>query len=131
MRRMLVIKDCDELLHAEAKARSGQALSRLLNLADRAVGQGQRLILCLTTNEPIHPLHPAFVRPGRCLAAIEVGRFTAGESRAWLTERGVAADVATRSVGPAGLTLAELHAIVRGEPDGFAGRSADLPGQYL
>lgn len=60
--RMLVIEDCDELLRADVKERSGQALSLLLNLADGAVGQGQRLIMCLTTNEPIHRLHPALVR---------------------------------------------------------------------
>ena len=129
--RMLVIEDCDELLHADAKARSGQALSRLLNLADGAVGQGQRLIICRTTNEPIHRLHPALIRPGRCRAAIEVGRFPAAESRAWLVVRGVPDDVAVRSVPREGLTLAELHAIVRGDFDVSVGRVSDMPGQYL
>ena len=129
--RMLVIEDCDELLRADAKERSGQALSRLLNLADGAVGQGQRLIMCLTTNEPIHRLHPALVRPGRCLASIQVGRFERVAAVAWLLERGIAADVARVAVGSEGSTLAELHAVLRGDAAISVAESNVLPGQYL
>jgi hypothetical protein len=60
---LLVLEDCDELLSAEAKERSGQALSRLLNVADGLVGQGLRVLVCLTTNEPVQRLHPALRRP--------------------------------------------------------------------
>ena len=72
---MLVLEDCDELIRADAKRGAGQALSRLLNLTDGVVGQGLDVLVCLTTNEDLHRLHPAITRPGRCLAEIFVGEF--------------------------------------------------------
>jgi hypothetical protein len=41
-RRLLLLEDCDELIGADAKRASGQALSRLLNLTDGLLGQGRR-----------------------------------------------------------------------------------------
>jgi hypothetical protein len=70
--RLLVLEDCDELLQADAKRRTGQALARLLNLTDGLIGQGLAVLVALTTNEPLASLHPAVVRPGRCLAEIHV-----------------------------------------------------------
>lgn len=104
--RLLVLEDCDELVRADAKLQSGQALARLLNLTDGMVGQGLDLILAVTTNEPLAGVHPAVVRPGRCLAQIEVGRLSPAEARAWLGR--------PAAVGPEGATLAELYAL-RGE----------------
>ena len=77
--RVLVIEDADELLREDAKTRVGQALSRLLNLGDGILGQGLRVIVLITTNEPIQRLHPALLRPGRCLDEIEFRKFTAAE----------------------------------------------------
>ena len=77
--RVLVIEDADELLREDAKSRVGQALSRLLNLGDGILGQGMRVIVLITTNEPIRRLHPALLRPGRCLSDIEFRKFTAAE----------------------------------------------------
>lgn len=60
----------------------------------------------MTTNEDLERLHPAVVRPGRCLARIEVGPLTHRESVNWLgTEEGI---------GREGATLAELYALRRG-----------------
>lgn len=101
--RLLVLEDCDELIRAEAKQGSGQALSRLLNLTDGLLGQGLDVIVCVTTNEPLSRLHPAVVRPGRCLAHIEIGPLPRGEAAAWL-------GTAT-GIGPEGATLAELYAL--------------------
>lgn len=84
--RLLVLEDCDELIQGDAKNRSGQSLARLLNLSDGLLGQGQKLLVALTTNEPIGKLHPAVTRPGRCLAEIEVGYLSAEEASAWLGE---------------------------------------------
>ncbi|MEZ5234202.1 MAG: hypothetical protein R2749_16065 [Acidimicrobiales bacterium] len=81
---LLVLEDCDELLRPDAKQASGQALGRLLNLTDGMVGQGLRVLVCLTTNEELWRLHPAVTRPGRCLGQLEVGRFTRTEAAAWL-----------------------------------------------
>ena len=104
--RLLLLEDCDELIRGEAKHTAGQALSRLLNLTDGLLGQGRNVLVGVTTNEDLERLHPAVVRPGRCLARIEVGALTRKESVNWLgTEEGV---------GREGATLAELYALRRG-----------------
>lgn len=106
--RMLVLEDCDELIRAEAKESSGQGLSRLLNLTDGLFGQGRDVLVAITTNEPLTRLHPAVVRPGRCLAQIEVGPLSRNEAVEWLgTAEGVPAG---------GCTLAELYALRAGAP---------------
>jgi Domain of unknown function (DUF5925)/ATPase family associated with various cellular activities (AAA) len=104
--RLLLLEDCDELIHEHAKAGTGQALSRLLNLTDGLLGQGRRVIVAITTNEDLAVLHPAVVRPGRCLARIEVGPLPYPEAAAWLgTGTGI---------DPAGATLAQLYALRSG-----------------
>ena len=60
-------------------------------------------------------MHPAVVRPGRCLARIEVGPLTRAGAVHWLgTEEGIGRD---------GATLAELFALRRGT------RPASVPAQ--
>ena len=122
-RRLLVLEDCDELLRADAKAGAGQALSRLLNVTDGLLAQGTELLVALTTNEPLSRLHPAVVRPGRCLAQIEVGRLSPRESRHWLGQ--------SVPVAAEGATLAELFALHQGHnrPQAVAPQSST--GQYL
>lgn len=104
--RLLVVEDCDELISGDARAAAGQALSRLLNLTDGLLGQGRDVLVAITTNEPLTALHPAVVRPGRCLAQVEVGRMSPAEAAAWLAGTGVAAEGR-----PDGATLAELFAL--------------------
>lgn len=104
--RLLILEDCDELIRAEAKSSAGQALSRLLNLTDGMLGQGRRVLVALTTNEPLAALHPAVLRPGRCLAQLHVGRLSVPEAQRWL----VAQDVDV-PVPASGATLAELYAL--------------------
>jgi Domain of unknown function (DUF5925)/ATPase family associated with various cellular activities (AAA) len=119
--RLLVLEDCDELIRGEAKQTAGQALSRLLNLTDGMLGQGRNVLVAITTNEELYRLHPAIVRPGRCLAQIEVGPLTAGEASTWL---------GSQVDGPA--TLAELYARRDGNgPAGTAAPPAPPTGQYL
>jgi hypothetical protein len=69
------------------------------------LGQGQRCLLLVTTNEPIGRLHPALRRPGRCWAQIEFTPFSGREAATWLRRRG-----ALRRA-PGGATLAELFAL--------------------
>ncbi len=69
-----------------AKERNGQAMARLLNVADGVVGQGLRVLFCLTTNEDLRALHPELVRPGRCCVSLQIGRFTEAEANSWLQE---------------------------------------------
>jgi hypothetical protein len=119
--RLLVLEDCDELVRGEAKQAAGQALSRLLNLTDGMLGQGRNVLVAITTNEELHRLHPAVVRPGRCLAQIEIGPLTADESTTWL---GSPVDQPT--------TLAGLYALREGSGPASAQAPAAAPiGQYL
>ncbi|MDG4863735.1 DUF5925 domain-containing protein [Streptomyces sp. T-3] len=124
--RLLLLEDCDELIRGEAKHTAGQALSRLLNLTDGLLGQGRNVLVGVTTNEDLERLHPAVVRPGRCLARIEVGSLTRSEAANWLgTEEGIGRD---------GATLAELFALRRGtSPTSVPDQRAGSPdsGLYL
>jgi hypothetical protein len=110
--RLLVLEDTGELLAADAKDRTGQGLSRLLNVVDGIIGQGLRVLVLVTTNEELTALHPAVVRPGRCAAQIEFPRFSAEEAERWLAERGLPAEQRQA-------TLAELfggHSGIRPAP---------------
>ena len=104
--RLLVLEDAGELVAAEARAETGQALSRLLNVSDGLLGQGLNLCTLITTNEPIERLHPAVLRPGRCAAQIEVPPLDVETANRWLAQQGNGASVS----GP--LTVAELFAQV-------------------
>ncbi|MFM9367918.1 DUF5925 domain-containing protein [Streptomyces sp. Da 82-17] len=126
--RLLLLEDCDELIRGEAKHTAGQALSRLLNLTDGLLGQGRNVLVGVTTNEDLERLHPAVVRPGRCLARIEVGGLTRAESLDWL---GPDFPDREEAVGRDGATLAELFALRRGTtptsvPDQRVGADAGL-----
>ena len=101
--RLLLLEDCDELIRGEAKQRTGQALSRLLNLTDGLLGQGRRVLVAITTNEDLTRLHPAVTRAGRSLARIEVPPLPVGEAVAWLGS--------SVGVPQGGATLADLYAL--------------------
>jgi hypothetical protein len=121
--RLLMLEDCDELINGEAKASAGQSLSRLLNLTDGLLGQGRNALIAITTNEDLTSLHPAVVRPGRCLASIRVGRLPYAEAVAWL---GTSA-----GIGPDGATLAELYALRTGAQPVTVPTIAPATGMYL
>jgi SpoVK/Ycf46/Vps4 family AAA+-type ATPase len=106
--KLLILEDTGELLAADAKAQTGQGLSRLLNVVDGIIGQGLRVIVLVTTNDDLRQLHPAVSRPGRCLAKIEFVPFTPDEAEAWLTRNGVEGDATAG-------TLATLFGTAAGE----------------
>jgi hypothetical protein len=122
--RLLILEDCDELIHAEAKSSSGQGLSRLLNLTDGMLGQSRDVLVAISTNEDLSRLHPAVTRPGRCLAQLEIGKLSAAEARTWLGDH-PAAGFATES------TLAELVALRDGRGDIAVTAAAPDSGMYL
>jgi hypothetical protein len=106
--RLLVLEDTGELLGPDAKVDTGQGLSRLLNVVDGLLGQGLRLLVLITTNEPLAKLHPAVIRPGRCAAVVEFNRLSVEEANRWLETHGCATP-ATHSH-----SLAELYGIDAG-----------------
>jgi len=94
--RIVVIEDADEI--AEKGGTRGAGISRLLNATDGIVGATSNLLILLSTNAPPSSLDAALVRPGRCLATIEFGPFSASDASARL---GLSVDSAK--------TLAELY----------------------
>ena len=123
--QVVVLEDCGEYLAPDAKHVAGQALSRLLNVCDGALGQAMKVLVLVTTNESLHTLHPALSRPGRCLAEVSFGRFDREAIEAW------AVDAAVEPPAASSATLAELYAHAEGraqrttvrEAFGFAARS--------
>ena len=109
--KVLVVEDSDELIRAKARRPSGSSFGTLLNLTDGILGHGLRVLLLLTTNEPVQTLHPAIVRAGRCLADIEFARFSRTQAIEWLGSTG--------SPPPGDATLAELYRR-RGDVDTIA-----------
>lgn len=121
--RLLLLEDCDELIRGEAKHAAGQALSRLLNLTDGLLGQGRNVLVGVTTNEDLQRLHPGVVRPGRCLARIEVGALSRTEAVNWLgTGEGISRE---------GATLAELFALRKGASPAALPPQSDREGSGL
>jgi hypothetical protein len=104
--RVLLLEDAGELISKDARSQTGQGLSRLLNLVDGLIGQGLRILCLITTNEELKSLHPAIVRPGRCLANIKFRPFTPEEAQEWLNIHGYEKDIEN------GLSLAELYAVL-------------------
>lgn len=105
---MLVLEDSDEFLTTDAKERSKQGLSRLLNLTDGIVGQGLNLLVFMTTNEPIDKLHAAVAREGRTIANVEFPPFPVDEANGWLRRHGSAFRVSDKTI------LSDLYAALRG-----------------
>lgn len=102
--RLLIFEDAGELLATDARERTGQGLSRLLNVVDGFIGQGLRTLMLITTNEDFTKLHPAVARPGRCAANLSFSPLGPDESARWAEVNGI--------VIPRGVhTLAELYAI--------------------
>ena len=127
--KVLVVEDADELIRADARKEAGASLGRLLNLTDGILGHGLRVLLLITTNEPMRALHPAVVRPGRCLADVQFRAFSFAEAAEWL---GDAAPVPS-GVSAEHLTLAELYR-ARGDLDPIVSGDHEQvrrPGSYL
>ena len=114
-----MIEDADELLRPDARMRSGAVLSRLLNASDGLIGQGLKVLVLLTTNQPRVVIDPAILRPGRCLAEIAFHRFDVDGGAAWL-------DNGSRP--PRAVSLAELYRLRSG---GTLDDDIPPPGQYL
>jgi hypothetical protein len=87
--RLLIFEDTGDLLAADARERTGQGLSRLLNLVDGFIGQGLRTLILITTNDELGKLHPAVSRPGRCAVQIKFDEMSGPESQAWGKANGI------------------------------------------
>ncbi|MGH2662487.1 MAG: AAA family ATPase [Actinomycetota bacterium] len=108
---VLVLEDMGEILAPDARMQMGQGLSRVLNLMDGFLGQGLRLLMLVTTNEPIERIHPAVSRPGRCAAQVEFLELAANEVEAWFASRKTPVP---DSLTGAAATIANVHAALSG-----------------
>lgn len=79
--RLFILEDAESLLR---KQDGSAAMTKLLNLSDGLLGQGLRCLFLVTTNDPIRAIHPAVLRPGRCLANLEFGALPAAKVAALL-----------------------------------------------
>jgi hypothetical protein len=118
--RLIIGEDCDEYLTPTANRTAGAAMGRLLNLSDGILGRGLNPLILLTTNEPLSRLHPAVVRPGRCLDITEFRPLTSAESSAWLGRPSAS-----------GHTIAELYALRNSRPTSLPEPTGHGPGQYV
>jgi hypothetical protein len=102
--RLLILEDAGELMSSDARQRTGQGLSRLLNVTDGLIGQGLRVIVLITTNEELGHLHPAVTRPGRCASEVGFKPLSEIEAAEWMRSRG------DQRVAASSATIAELFA---------------------
>ena len=103
---LIILEDAGEFIARDSRHQYGQALAKLLNLSDGLLGQGQKLLFLITTNEELQNLHPAIVRHGRCLANLEFSEFSELEAREWIESHGY-----TPSSSAKKMTLSDLYAI--------------------
>ena len=120
--RVLILEDTGELLTPDAKTMIGQGLSRFLNVVDGLIGQGLRVLVLVTTNEPIRTLHPAVARPGRCAANIEFEPLSVAEANEWLERHDHEEEVDSP------IPLASLYAILEGQEVVEASQAAGFAG---
>lgn len=106
--KLIILEDSGELLSNDAKQRTGQALSRLLNIADGLIGQGLKVLILITTNEQMDSLHEAISRPGRCASKIVFPRLSKDEAIEWAHHNDITMDV------EGDMSLAELYGVMEG-----------------
>jgi ATPase family associated with various cellular activities (AAA) len=104
---LIILEDAGEFIAIDSRHQYGQVLAKLLNLSDGLLGQGQKLLFLITTNEEVQNLYPAIVRYGRCLTNLEFPEFSESEVREWLESHGTIA-----LASPKKLTLSDLFAAV-------------------
>jgi len=112
----------DDVDRSEIVGGRKPGLERLLDVSDGLLGQSAQTVVVITMNGDPGRLHPALLRPGRCLSLVGFEQFNRCEAERWL---GVPpGDSRDR------FSLADLYAL-RGDvpPTRTARRSA--VGQYL
>lgn len=108
-RRLVIIEDHAAIFTEEARAKGG-AFSRLLNMTDGLVGQGQNLIFLLTANEKIEVIDDAIMRSGRCLQELYFPNLSVEEANHW-AEQNLEEKVSFDKE----MSLSDLYALKRGD----------------
>jgi hypothetical protein len=127
--KLIIIEDADEFLKQNAKERQGQLMSRLLNLTDGILGQGLKVVLLITTNEPLSEIHEAVSRPGRCLANIEFLPFNKQDAINWLKEKEIDTTNDNKNLDK-NVSLAQLYEVLNKNQVKYS-QPKTTPGQYI
>ena len=117
---IIVCEDAEDFLTREAKARVGQAISRILNVGDGMLGQGLRVLILFTTNAKRMELDDAITRKGRCFLDVELPSFGREEAISWLKAHGrtqAERDLGAWKEGGDTWSLAEMYDITGETPD--------------
>ena len=75
------------------------------------IGQGLKILLLVTTNEPVKSFHEAVARPGRCASQITFNTFDKNQATQWLKNKGVKYDEIKVKES---MTIAELYGLAEG-----------------
>jgi len=119
-RRVFILEDTADLIIQESRSTHFDKIGKLLNMTDGLFGQGREDIFLLTFNEEVDRIDPAFLRPGRCIAKVEFGRFQPEEAFDWFRAHKVHPSNAAGE-----MTLAEMYARRLGrEEEGMSHGSA-------
>lgn len=107
---LFIIEDAADLILTESRQAHYDKIGKLLNITDGLLGQGREDLILVTFNEDINDIDPAFLRPGRCAADLEISKFDTEQANAWLKSKGSTSTVTNPS------TLAELYnVLLRGD----------------
>lgn len=102
--KIVVLEDMGKLLSKQRSEEMGRGWTSLINATDGIIGQGQKVLFLITTNESIDELHEAIGRPGRCALSHEFKKFSAVEAQKWLNKKGM-----TETMVKEESSLAELY----------------------
>lgn len=108
--RLVIIEDHAELFSKEGGCRLNSGFSRLLNVTDGLIGQGQELIFLFTANESVDSIDEALLRSGRCLMNQFFPALETDQANEWLKSHGVDATVEDPTV------LSDLYALRNRKP---------------
>jgi hypothetical protein len=105
--RVAVLEDAGEQLAFDGRG-SQQAVGRLLNVGDGVLGQALRMLVLITTNEPLDRLDARVRRPGRQLAEVPFAPLNRDEIGRWCADRPL------EPPDRGSVTLADLYALAAG-----------------
>lgn len=105
---LIIIEDSADLLMSESRGIHFDKIGKMLNMTDGIVGQGRNDLFVMTFNEEIGEIDPAFRRPGRCNAVVNIGKFNADDADFWLHRKGY-----TGTPPNARMTLAEMYGTLK------------------
>lgn len=110
-KRLIIIEDHASIFTEEARKKGG-AFSRLLNVTDGLIGQGQELVFLLTANERIDIIDDAIMRSGRCLQELHFPNLSPEEAKNWAEKHLADPDQYTFEED---VPLSDLYALQRGD----------------